>query len=91
MRMRNALLASDCLNFALAINASPSHAQSATALAGKVTSTEEGAMEGVLVTAKKAGSTITVTVVSGKDGRYSFPADRLGPPLNNRRRPGLVP
>jgi streptogramin lyase len=36
-------------------------------------------LEGVLVSAKKAGSTITVTVVSDKDGRYSFPATRLEP------------
>ncbi|MEA3191672.1 MAG: virginiamycin lyase [Betaproteobacteria bacterium] len=48
-------------------------------LAGQVTSKEEGAMEGVLVSAKRAGSTVTVTVVSDAKGRYSFPADRLAP------------
>lgn len=47
------------------------------ALSGQVTSAEEGAMEGVLVTARKASSTIAVTVVTGADGRYSFPASRL--------------
>src|SRR5262249_6158986 len=52
-------------------------AQSAPALGGQVSSAEEGAMEGVLVSAKKAGSTITVTVVTDAKGRYSFPADRL--------------
>jgi virginiamycin B lyase len=57
----------------------PSHAQAPAALAGKVSSAEEGAMEGVLVSAKKAGSTVTVTVVSDADGRYSFPAKRLSP------------
>ena len=36
-------------------------------------------MEGVLVSARKAGSTITVTVVSDAQGRYSFPANRLEP------------
>ena len=36
-------------------------------------------MEGVLVSATKAGSNITVTVVTGADGRYSFPANRLAP------------
>ncbi len=36
-------------------------------------------MEGVLVSAKKTGSNVTVTVVSDKDGRYSFPATRLEP------------
>jgi virginiamycin B lyase len=48
-------------------------------LTGKVTSTEEGAMEGVLVTAKKEGSTISVTVVSDDQGRYRFAAGRLEP------------
>src|SRR3954462_6557837 len=61
------------------IFAAPSHAQSQAALAGKVSSAEEGAMEGVLVSAKKAGSTITVTVVSDAEGRYSFPAKKLSP------------
>src|SRR5437879_11438091 len=36
-------------------------------------------MEGVLVSAKKAGSTITITVVSDKEGRYGFPAPKLEP------------
>ncbi len=47
------------------------------ALTGIVTSAEEGAMEGVLVSAKRAGSTITVTVVSDGQGRYRFPAAKL--------------
>ncbi|HEY7286393.1 MAG TPA: amidohydrolase family protein [Vicinamibacterales bacterium] len=50
-----------------------------TALSGRVTSAEEGPMEGVLVSAKRDGSTITVTVVSNSDGRYRFPASRLEP------------
>ena len=54
-------------------------AQSPMALAGKVSSAEEGAMEGVLVSAKKAGSTITITVVSDAEGRYGFPARKLMP------------
>jgi virginiamycin B lyase len=57
----------------------PAYAQAPAALAGKVSSAEEGAMEGVLVSAKKAGSTITVTVVSDAEGRYSFPARKLSP------------
>jgi virginiamycin B lyase len=36
-------------------------------------------MEGVLVSAKKAASTITVTVVSDAQGRYRFPASKLPP------------
>src|SRR3954469_17465153 len=56
------------------------HAQAqAPALAGTLTSAEEGAMEGVLVSAKRAGSTITVTVVSDERGRYGFPAAKLPP------------
>ena len=47
------------------------------ALTGQVTSAEEGAMEGVLVSAKKAGSTVTITVVSDAQGNYSFPAAKL--------------
>src|SRR5262245_60853370 len=60
------------------ILSAPASAQ-APALAGQVSSAEEGPMEGVLVSAKKAGSTITVTVVSDRQGRYSFPASRLDP------------
>src|SRR5438874_2463321 len=52
------------------------HAQ---ALSGRVSSAEEGAMEGVLVSAKAAGSSVTITVVSDAQGRYSFPASRLQP------------
>src|SRR5215470_5008769 len=49
----------------------------AAALTGQVTSAAEGAMEGVVVSAKKEGSTVTVSVISDAQGRYSFPADRL--------------
>src|SRR5262245_1793040 len=53
-------------------------AQSANvALTGKVTSAKEGAMEGVLVSAKRAGSKQAVTVVSDREGRYQFPRARL--------------
>jgi virginiamycin B lyase len=52
-------------------------AQTAAALSGQVSSTEEGSMEGVLVSARKDGSTITTTVVTNAKGEYSFPADRL--------------
>jgi streptogramin lyase len=55
-----------------------SAAQAGSAVAGKVTAGQE-ALEGVLVSARKSGSTITITVVSGKDGRYSFPVARLAP------------
>jgi virginiamycin B lyase len=54
-------------------------AQGLPALSGQVTSAEEGVMEGVLVSAKKDGTTITVTVVTNEKGEYSFPAGRLDP------------
>jgi virginiamycin B lyase len=47
------------------------------ALTGTVSSDAEGPMEGVLVNAKQLGGTITVSVVSDKQGRYSFPSSRL--------------
>jgi streptogramin lyase len=52
---------------------------SSVALSGVVSSQEEGVMEGVLVSARKSGSPITVTVVSDAQGRYSFPRSRLEP------------
>jgi virginiamycin B lyase len=54
-------------------------ASAQTALSGLVTSSEEGAMEGVLVSAKKEGSTITTTVVTDAQGRYGFPSERMAP------------
>src|SRR5437764_1464883 len=50
---------------------------STPALAGIVTSVEEGPMEGVLVSAKRYQGTITVTVVSNAEGRYYFSPERL--------------
>jgi virginiamycin B lyase len=47
------------------------------ALTGTVSSTEEGRMEGVLVSAKREGSNKIVTVVSNARGVYSFPRDRV--------------
>ena len=70
-------LASLLANPALA--ADVSGAKSPAALTGAVSSTEEGLMEGVLVTAKRTGSTISITVVTDEKGRYQFPASRLEP------------
>jgi virginiamycin B lyase len=49
------------------------------ALTGVVKSDEEGLMEGVLVSAKRVGGTITVSVATDKTGCYVFPEDRLAP------------
>ena len=53
-------------------------AQNGSAITGTVTS-PTGPMEGVLVTAKKDGARVAVTVVTDEKGRYSFPANRLEP------------
>ena len=50
-----------------------------SALTGKVASQAEGAMEGVIVGAKKGGFTITTWVVSNAEGQYTFPRERLEP------------
>ena len=48
-------------------------------LSGIVTSQEEGRMEGVVVSAKRAGSPMTISVVTNANGEYRFPTNRLGP------------
>lgn len=53
--------------------------EASATLSGQVSSPDEPAMEGVLVSAKKEGSTISVTVVSDAQGHYHFPAGRLEP------------
>jgi virginiamycin B lyase len=67
------------LTLGLSSVTSPAAAQSAAALAGLVASANEGPMEGVIVSAKRDGSTVTVSVISNAQGRYSFPASRLEP------------
>ena len=51
----------------------------AAELRGHVSSREEGAMEGVLVSARRAGSPITVTVASDAKGGFRFPEGSLPP------------
>ena len=56
----------------------PARAQAPAAnLTGRVSSAAEGAMEGVLVSARKDGSTITYTVVSDATGRFDFAPAKL--------------
>jgi streptogramin lyase len=50
-----------------------------SALTGVVSSADEPAMEGVLVTVKQVGAKRATTVVTGSDGRYQFPRARLEP------------
>jgi virginiamycin B lyase len=54
-------------------------ADGAAAITGLVTSDAEGPMEGVVVTAHKDGSIVSVSVTSDANGHYAFPANRLGP------------
>jgi streptogramin lyase len=69
------------LMFFLLFPAAPAtRAQTArAAVSGQVTSQEEGPMEGVVVSAQTDGSTITVSVVSDKQGHFLFPSTRLKP------------
>jgi len=54
-------------------------AQNQAALTGTVSSDAEGNMEGVVVTAKKPGSIVQVSVTTDAQGRYAFPENRLEP------------
>jgi virginiamycin B lyase len=49
----------------------------AVALTGHVSSVEDGPMEGVLVSAKREGSTVTFTVVSDERGQFRFPSTKV--------------
>jgi virginiamycin B lyase len=53
--------------------------QAPAAISGQVTSQAEGAMEGVVVTAHKDGSIVSVSVTSDAKGHYVFPENRLEP------------
>ena len=83
MRIRSLLLtaAAGAAAIVFFAGSGPLHSETTggAALTGQITSSEEGAMEGVLVTAKKTGSAINITVVSDEKGRYSFPRTKLEP------------
>lgn len=54
-------------------------AQDHAVLTGTVSSEAEGNMEGVVVTARKSGSIVQISVTTDAQGRYSFPDNRLEP------------
>ena len=58
-------------------SSSPVRAQAGVALTGLVISEEEDRMEGVVVTAHREGSPISISVVTDETGRFNFPASRL--------------
>src|SRR5260221_10741607 len=55
------------------------HGQAPAGLTGQVSSAAEGPMEGVVVSAKRDASTLTISVVSDNAGKFSFPAAKLEP------------
>jgi virginiamycin B lyase len=79
MRIKAIGLASAAAVAALVLPAASAFAQNTVALSGEVTSAKEGPMEGVVVSAKKDGATITVSVISNDKGHFAFPASRLDP------------
>ena len=79
LRVPSLLLFALAAPFFLHAQAPASPPVPAFALAGLVTSAEEGPMEGVMVGAKRTGGTVTITVVTDARGRYRFPRGRLEP------------
>src|SRR5262249_17334294 len=79
MQSRHVLLALSAGLIAAGLSVLSVQAQAPVALAGQVSSTAEGAMEGVIVSARRDGSTITISVVSDDKGKFSFPAAKLPP------------
>jgi virginiamycin B lyase len=79
MLARTAWLFAAALFLLVSYTGISSHAQTAApaALTGKVSSAEEGLMEGVVIRAKKG--IVTVSVVSNAKGEFSFPAAKLEP------------
>jgi virginiamycin B lyase len=79
--MRTKLMLSMTAGLAVILSQGVSHQALAAgaALTGQVSSAEEGNMEGVVVSAKKAGSTVMVSVTTDAQGRYTFPENRLEP------------
>ena len=77
--MRPQALVNLTLALVLLVGTHSLQGQQPGSLNGTVSSQAEGPMEGVLVSAKALGSTITTTVVSDAQGRYAFPEGRLQP------------
>src|SRR5258708_38677566 len=74
---RISLIATTTLAVCLALGGASDACAADAALTGKVTSLEEGAMEGVVVSARKQGSTIRISVVTDAQGQFAFPATKL--------------
>src|ERR1700716_3915405 len=79
MHPRNFLLALAAGVMTVGLAPAPVQAQTPMALTGQVSSAADGPMEGVVVSAKREGSTATISVVSDSTGKFGFPASRLSP------------
>ena len=83
MRFKKRLLTHDAyaslITACTGLGVAGAQAQDSPALTGTVTAAEEGPIEGVLVSAKRDGGNVTVTVITDQKGEYSFPAARLDP------------
>ena len=80
--MRTYMLLSAASALAIVLCQTPSssvRAQNQDAITGKVSSDAEGAMEGVVVTAHREGSTVSISVTTDSKGHYAFPESRLEP------------
>ena len=81
--MRNNLLLSSVAGVTMLVlyagshPSSPLRAQAGVALTGLVISEEEDRMEGVVVTAHREGSPISISVVTDATGRFNFPESKL--------------
>src|SRR4051795_10245230 len=79
MQPRNLLLALAAGAMTVSFTLGPVRAQAPMALTGQVSSAAEGPMEGVVVSAKREGSTATISVISDSTGKFGFPASKLAP------------
>src|SRR5712691_8754039 len=76
---RISLIAATAFAVCLALGGVSDARAADAALTGKVMSAEEGSMEGVVVSARKEGSTIRVSVITDAQGQFSFPSTKLYP------------
>ena len=76
MLARNLVFVATLLALTAALSAARGQAPAA-ALSGHVTAPEGDALEGVLVSAQREGSPISITVVTDQNGAFSFPHAKL--------------
>ena len=77
--MQSRKLFTGAATFVLALLSAAEINANGIALTGQVSSQKEKLMEGVVVGAKKDGSTMSINVVSDAKGRFTFPSEKLEP------------